>query len=41
MRSWSRCSIGYGYKPYFVEGDEPSEMHQRMASTMDAVMHGH
>jgi len=28
---------GYGYKPYFVEGSEPAEMHQKMAATMDAV----
>ncbi len=28
---------GYGYKPYFVEGSEPSEMHRRMAETLDAV----
>jgi xylulose-5-phosphate/fructose-6-phosphate phosphoketolase len=26
--------IGYGHKPYFVEGDDPSAMHQQMASTM-------
>lgn len=28
---------GYGYKPYFVEGDEPKMMHQWFAATMDAV----
>ena len=27
--------IGYGHKPYFVEGDDPSSMHQQMASTME------
>ena len=27
--------IGYGHKPYFVEGDDPSEMHQKMASTLE------
>ena len=27
--------IGYGHKPYFVEGDEPSAMHQQMASTLE------
>jgi xylulose-5-phosphate/fructose-6-phosphate phosphoketolase len=27
--------IGYGHKPYFVEGDDPSEMHQLMASTLE------
>lgn len=26
---------GYGYKPYFVEGDNPAVMHKLMASTMD------
>jgi xylulose-5-phosphate/fructose-6-phosphate phosphoketolase len=29
--------IGYGYKPYFVEGDQPETMHQLMASTLDTV----
>ena len=28
---------GYGYKPYFVEGEEPAAMHQKMAATLDAV----
>jgi xylulose-5-phosphate/fructose-6-phosphate phosphoketolase len=28
---------GYGYKPYFVSGDEPAAMHQKMAATLDAV----
>ena len=30
--------IGCGYKPYFVEGDEPERMHRLMASTVDAVV---
>jgi xylulose-5-phosphate/fructose-6-phosphate phosphoketolase len=30
--------IGYGYEPYFVEGDEPAAMHQQMAATLDAVL---
>src|SRR6476620_4694563 len=30
--------IGYGYKPYFVTGDAPEEMHQLMAATLDAVL---
>ena len=30
--------IGYGYKPYFVEGSDPDVMHQKMAETMDAVI---
>jgi len=29
---------GYGYKPYFVEGDDPEPMHQRMAATLDTVI---
>ena len=30
--------IGCGYKPYFVEGDEPERMHRLMASTLDTVV---
>jgi xylulose-5-phosphate/fructose-6-phosphate phosphoketolase len=29
---------GYGYRPYFVEGDDPEPMHQLMAGTMEAVI---
>jgi len=29
---------GYGYTPYFVEGDDPQEMHQLMAATLDAIV---
>ncbi|MCX5684920.1 MAG: phosphoketolase family protein [Planctomycetota bacterium] len=29
---------GYGYTPHFVEGDDPEEMHQLMAATLDAVV---
>jgi xylulose-5-phosphate/fructose-6-phosphate phosphoketolase len=29
--------VGYGYRPYFVEGDDPATMHQLMAATLDAV----
>src|SRR5512142_2895374 len=29
---------GYGYSPYFVEGDNPLEMHQLMAATLDTVV---
>ena len=29
---------GYGYTPYFVEGDEPGAMHQKMAATLDEVI---
>jgi xylulose-5-phosphate/fructose-6-phosphate phosphoketolase len=27
--------IGYGHKPYFVEGDDPTTMHQTMASVLE------
>lgn len=30
--------IGYGYKPYFVEGSDPEMMHQLMAATLDEVL---
>ena len=26
---------GYGYQPWFVEGDDPDTMHQQMAATLD------
>ena len=29
--------VGYGYRPYFVEGSEPEAMHRQMAATLDAV----
>ncbi len=29
---------GYGYTPYFVEGDDPMAMHQLMAATLDTVI---
>ncbi len=29
---------GYGYHPWFVEGDDPATMHQLMAATLDAVI---
>jgi xylulose-5-phosphate/fructose-6-phosphate phosphoketolase len=29
---------GYGYRPYFVEGDEPAKMHQLMAATLDQIV---
>jgi xylulose-5-phosphate/fructose-6-phosphate phosphoketolase len=29
---------GYGYRPYFVEGDRPALVHQAMAATLDAVV---
>lgn len=29
---------GYGYRPYFVEGDDPETMHQCMAQTLEACV---
>jgi len=31
---------GYGYTPYFVEGDDPKSMHQAMAATLDRAISG-
>ena len=31
---------GYGYAPYWVEGDDPAEMHRLMAATLDEVVSG-
>ena len=29
---------GYGYEPFLVEGEEPTAMHQKMATTLDEVV---
>ena len=29
---------GYGYRPYIVEGDDPADVHQQLASTLDAAI---
>jgi xylulose-5-phosphate/fructose-6-phosphate phosphoketolase len=29
---------GYGHHPYFIEGDDPEDMHQRMAAVLDEVV---
>ena len=29
------AASGYGHKPYFVEGDDPATMHQKMAATLE------
>jgi xylulose-5-phosphate/fructose-6-phosphate phosphoketolase len=29
---------GYGYRPYFVEGEDPEPVHQAMAATLDQVL---
>jgi len=30
--------LGYGYKPFLVEGNDPETMHQLMAATMETVL---
>ncbi|MBD0303331.1 MAG: phosphoketolase family protein [Tolypothrix sp. T3-bin4] len=30
--------VGYGYKPYFVEGSDPEIVHQLMAATLDTII---
>ncbi|HEY9816294.1 MAG TPA: phosphoketolase family protein [Candidatus Obscuribacterales bacterium] len=30
--------VGYGYRPYFVEGSDPEQMHQLMARTMELAI---
>ncbi len=34
----ARLMEGYGYAPRFVEGSDPDEMHQLMATTLDSVL---
>ncbi len=29
---------GYGYRPHFVEGSDPEEMHRKMAATVDGII---
>jgi xylulose-5-phosphate/fructose-6-phosphate phosphoketolase len=30
--------VGYGYQPYFVEGSDPEQMHQKMAATLEQAI---
>ncbi|MET3113328.1 xylulose-5-phosphate/fructose-6-phosphate phosphoketolase [Pedobacter sp. CG_S7] len=30
--------LGYGWKPYLIEGDDPMEMHQKMATLLDTII---
>jgi xylulose-5-phosphate/fructose-6-phosphate phosphoketolase len=30
--------VGYGYTPYFVEGSDPAQMHQKMAATLERAI---
>lgn len=34
----SALMYGYGYDPYFVEGDEPAQVHQALARTLDTMV---
>ncbi|MGE8176815.1 phosphoketolase family protein [Pseudomonas fluorescens] len=34
----SALMYGYGYDPYFVEGDEPEQVHQALARTLDTML---
>jgi len=34
----AKLFVGYGYEPYFVEGDDPMQVHQIMAATLDRIM---
>ncbi len=37
-RELEHLFTGYGYKPYFVEGDDPATMHQLMAATLETIV---
>jgi xylulose-5-phosphate/fructose-6-phosphate phosphoketolase len=30
--------LGYGYRPYFVDGDQPAAVHQLLAATLDQIL---
>jgi len=30
--------LGYGWKPYLIEGDDPMDMHRKMASLLDKIV---
>ncbi len=34
----TQLMLGYGYEPYFVEGDDPILVHQSLAATLDLVL---
>ncbi|MGA8132740.1 MULTISPECIES: phosphoketolase family protein [Pseudomonas] len=34
----SALMYGYGYEPYFVEGDDPETVHQALAKTLDTIL---
>jgi len=38
QRELESLFVGLGYKPYFVEGEDPARMHRQMAATLDAIV---
>lgn len=34
----SALLYGYGYAPYLVEGDDPAQVHQALAKTLDTMV---
>lgn len=38
INAYWRALTGCGWKPYFVEGDDPQTMHQLMAATLDQAV---
>ena len=38
MKSWCSLFNGYGWEPYFVEGDDPMIMHQAMSTALDLTI---
>ncbi|WP_191487913.1 phosphoketolase [Pseudomonas sp. FEN] len=34
----SALMYGYGYEPYFVDGDDPETVHQALAKTLDTIL---
>ncbi len=34
----TQLMVGYGYEPFFVEGDDPMLVHQSLAATLDLVL---
>ena len=30
--------LGYGWKPYFIEGDDPMQMHEKIAQLLDTII---
>jgi xylulose-5-phosphate/fructose-6-phosphate phosphoketolase len=37
-RELTELLCGYGYDPHFVEGDDPTPVHQSLAATLDNIL---